>query len=100
MKPGGVQPKKPNIETGRAFFTKSGLKRNKKFANVSPQTADEQKLVVEGVKVPKIEVQEPNSLEDLEQDNEFVIVRFTENLFKKFRKKLKLPKLKFLKIEH
>ncbi|CCD68270.1 Nuclear hormone receptor family member nhr-80 [Caenorhabditis elegans] len=73
MKPGGVQPKKPNIETGRAFFTKSGLKRNKKFANVSPQTADEQKLVVEGVKVPKIEVQEPNSLEDLEQDNEFVI---------------------------
>lgn len=86
MKPGGVQPKKPNIETGRAFFTKSGLKRNKKFANVSPQTADEQKLVVEGVKVPKIEVQEPNSLEDLEQDfdNDFVIVGFRRVLKKKF----------------
>lgn len=63
MKPTGVQPKKPNIETGRAFFTKSGLKRNKKFATVSPQTADEQKLVVEvTTKVPKIEVQETSSL--------------------------------------
>ncbi|CAP33905.2 Protein CBR-NHR-80 [Caenorhabditis briggsae] len=54
MKPAGVQPKKGNVETGRAFFTKSGLKRNKKFANVSPVTADEEKLVVE--KIPKIEV--------------------------------------------
>lgn len=63
MKPTGVQPKKPNVETGRAFFTKSGLKRNKKFANVSPQTADEQKLVVEvTTKIPKIEVQDTSSI--------------------------------------
>ncbi|KAF1763529.1 hypothetical protein GCK72_011795 [Caenorhabditis remanei] len=59
MKPAGVQPKKPNVETGRAFFTKSGLKRNKKFASVLPQTDDEQKLVVEvsvsSPKVPKME---------------------------------------------
>lgn len=65
MKPTGVQPKKPNVESGRAFFTKSGLKRNKKFANVSPVTADEQKLVVEvGVepsKIPKIEVSDGSS---------------------------------------
>lgn len=68
MKPAGVHPKKPNVENGRAFFTKSGLKRNKKFANVSPVTADEQKLVVEvGVeapsKIPKIEVTDGNSMD-------------------------------------
>lgn len=62
MKPTGVQPKKPNIETGRAFFTKSGLKRNKKFANVSPVNADEEKLVVEvTTKIPKIEVEDTSS---------------------------------------
>uniref|UniRef100_A0A8R1DUV7 NR LBD domain-containing protein n=1 Tax=Caenorhabditis japonica TaxID=281687 RepID=A0A8R1DUV7_CAEJA len=55
MKPAGVQPKKGNVETGRAFFTKSGLKRNKKFATISPMTVEEQETAM-GKKVPKVEV--------------------------------------------
>lgn len=85
MKPTGVQPKKPNVETGRAFFTKSGLKRNKKFANVSPQTADEQKLVVEvTTKIPKIEVQDfnPQSVCSLTSDESEFDIKSPTPLYK------------------
>uniref|UniRef100_A0A1I7UJZ1 Nuclear receptor domain-containing protein n=1 Tax=Caenorhabditis tropicalis TaxID=1561998 RepID=A0A1I7UJZ1_9PELO len=68
MKPAGVQPKKPNVETNRSFFTKSGLKRNKKFATVSPQTADERLMVEVTTKVPKIEVQDTGSVSSDDQE--------------------------------
>ncbi|CAI2349081.1 unnamed protein product [Caenorhabditis sp. 36 PRJEB53466] len=79
MKPAGVQPKKGGVETGRAFFTKSGLKRNKKFSTVSPITDAEQKLVV-ATKVPKIEVLEANvewgpGKEDVEEEEISEILR-------------------------
>lgn len=45
MNQNGVQPKRVVTGPGRTFFTKSGIKRNKRFAWVQPQNQDEEEHV-------------------------------------------------------
>ncbi|EPB73297.1 hypothetical protein ANCCEY_07595 [Ancylostoma ceylanicum] len=47
MNRAGVQPRKANPNHRRTFCTKSGLKRNKRFAVVAPMTRDEVEQIEE-----------------------------------------------------
>ncbi|KHJ76000.1 zinc finger, C4 type, partial [Oesophagostomum dentatum] len=49
----GVQPRKENAHHRRTFCTKSGLKRNKRFAVVAPMTRDEAEQIEEVADHPR-----------------------------------------------
>ena len=60
MNTAGVQPKRTSVEQRRAFCTKSGLKRNKRFAQLQPQTTEEAQQAAD-----VIELSRTSSHEDL-----------------------------------